>query len=84
MTLVAKIHSKTLQIAVSREDFVNLAHTGTVDMEVLDLSGIELGKCQLQVSDFTRAAMLEHVGQPYPQKWLDRSLAGRAAKKGAR
>lgn len=77
MTRTAKIHSKTLQLIVSREDFVLLAKDGRIRIPVQDLAGAQFGIADIAIEPLTRAAMLEHLDLPYPQKWLDRSLAGR-------
>lgn len=58
----AVIHSKTLQIIISKEDLVNLAHTGKATVQVTDVTRREFGECDIQLSDLARRACLEHLG----------------------
>lgn len=54
-----------------------MAKDGQITIPVVDLAGKQFGSATITVEKLTRAAMLEHLDLPYPENWVDRSLAGR-------
>lgn len=66
MGLTAKIHSKTLQIIVSREQLVNLAHNGAITFPLQDVTNREFGTVHMSLSSTARRAIFEHLDIPCP------------------
>lgn len=66
MPATATIVNKGIQVILSREEAINLAHTGNAVIIVKDAARQPFGEVRMRISPLVQAAILEHVDLPVP------------------